>query len=519
MVPEGDQRSLFFERGCQEGMGRSEMKEVPEFVAPSPERIFIGEMNLKHYLEENDLSWAIRLREILFEMDWTQLREKYDPAGRRPIDPAVLLGLIFYGMMRKQWSLRELEGLGRRDVGAWWILGGLTPDHSTIGYFITRHQEELTGEFFEELTRGLLKRLKIGVTDVAGDGTVIEAMSSRYRLLQEEALREEASKAREEAAKRPGDSRVQERAQRLEEAEVEIRGRCERREEKGRSTDTTVVSPVEPEAYVQPLKNKTNRPSYKPSVLANEARMIVGQHVSASNETDAIEPMLDQHERAVGGAVKRLLLDAGYSNGVVFAAALSGEIDLLCPEGKADCGEWEKQRSDGKYGKNAFRYEEDSGVYRCPAGKELVYECRDRDGPGLEYRRYRGRACGDCPLKLQCTTSEKGRTLRRYEVDEYKEAMREVLSQSGAKEKYRQRKAMVEPVFAELRERQGLTRFRRRGLRKVRVEFALHCMAYNLKRALRLDAPKLLVVATARFYDESSRFLGSVAVGALLTSF
>ena len=35
-----------------------------------------------------------------------------------------------------------------------------------------------------------------------------------------------------------------------------------------------------------------------------------------------------------------------------------------------------------------------------------------------------------------------------------------------------------------LRERQGLNRFRRRGLRRVRLEFRLHLTAYNLGRAL-----------------------------------
>jgi hypothetical protein len=49
--------------------------------------------------------------------------------------------------------------------------------------------------------------------------------------------------------------------------------------------------------------------------------------------------------------------------------------------------------------------------------------------------------------------------------------------------RYRQRQAMVEPVFGVLKQRQGLTRFRRRGLAGVRREFALHVMAYNLGRA------------------------------------
>src|SRR2546428_12079337 len=40
----------------------------------------------------------------------------------------------------------------------------------------------------------------------------------------------------------------------------------------------------------------------------------------------------------------------------------------------------------------------------------------------------------------------------------------------------------MEPLWADLRERQRLTRFHRRGLAKVKLEFALHCAAYNLRK-------------------------------------
>jgi hypothetical protein len=60
------------------------------------------------------------------------------------------------------------------------------------------------------------------------------------------------------------------------------------------------------------------------------------------------------------------------------------------------------------------------------------------------------------------------------------EAMQQVLAQPAARRLYRRRSALVEPVFARL----GLKRFRRRGLKPVRLEFALHCLAYNLKRAV-----------------------------------
>ena len=58
------------------------------------------------------------------------------------------------------------------------------------------------------------------------------------------------------------------------------------------------------------------------------------------------------------------------------------------------------------------------------------------------------------------------------------------MQQPQARERYIKRQAMVEPVFSHLRYRQGLNRFRRKGLTGVRLEFSLHAMAYNLSRAV-----------------------------------
>ena len=69
-------------------------------------------------------------------------------------------------------------------------------------------------------------------------------------------------------------------------------------------------------------------------------------------------------------------------------------------------------------------------------------------------------------------------------LDEVREAMREVMGQPGARAEYRRRQGMVEPVFASLRQKQGLGRFRRRGLAGARLEFSLHVLAHNLGRAV-----------------------------------
>jgi hypothetical protein len=64
--------------------------------------------------------------------------------------------------------------------------------------------------------------------------------------------------------------------------------------------------------------------------------------------------------------------------------------------------------------------------------------------------------------------------------------MAALLEHPLARARYRQRKASVQPRFAELRERQGLKRFHRRGLPQCTLNS--HCTAWpsNLKRAVGL---------------------------------
>ena len=54
-------------------------------------------------------------------------------------------------------------------------------------------------------------------------------------------------------------------------------------------------------------------------------------------------------------------------------------------------------------------------------------------------------------------------------------------------------------AFAQLEHRQGLTRFHRRVTSGVRVEFALHCMAFNLNKALG-TLPEVSCVVSVRMY-------------------
>lgn len=447
----------------------------------------LGAVRLDAYLEGAGLSWVVRLRELLRGTDVTELKAAYQAGGKAPFHPHVVLGLIVYGISVGMNSLRELEGLARRDVGAWWLTGGLQPDHSTLGRFFVRHAESIQGGLFEEVTRHVLRRLQLPTQNVAGDGTVIEAASSRFRLMTEEAALTYAKSAQGE-----------QRAQALEAAQ-NAQERTAARAAKGRS-GPALVARTEPEAVVQKLKDGRIRAGYKPSILANEHRMILAQTLDPSSETTVVESLVQQAERTLEGPVPTMSLDAGYFCLTVLLFCLKNDIDILCPSGRLDAeGESRRKRPKGRFVKADFQYREKPDVYVCPAGKQLRRSSETEDPAGHRLHVYRASTadCRNCELREKCTTAKSGRTLKRYADEEVLEAAREVMDHPSARARYRGRQASVEPVFSVTRAR-GFCRFRRRGRRGAATEFAMHCIAYNLERAARLEARAALCIVSAR---------------------
>jgi len=432
------------------------------FLTGAEGEFFFGSQRLDEYLNAIALGWVLRLRALLEEMSWEDLTKSYTDDGRRAIHPRVLVGLIVYGILRQQWSLRQLEQLALSDLGAMWVTGRLQPDHSTIGKFIVKHAEVLSAEFFVTLVKHLVSKLKITAGTVAIDGTVIEAAVSHFNVLRAEALKQ---------------SELSEQARAiLEERKTE-------REAKGRDGDATMLAPGEPEAVVQQTKQDTWRPSYKPSALRHESGLVIAQGVHASSETAPVASLLSQHLAVFAIEPPRLLADAGYSSVKLLEDLSNRNIDALIVAGANTREPWVKQQRQGKFPKTNFRYDATADLYHCPAGRTLVRARPARDQRGRKYVVYEGRECSSCPLLAQCTKSTR-RRINRYEGEEYKEAMAQVLQQPAALKQWRRRAGIIEPLFAELRERQRLTRFHRRGIEKVRVEFALHCAAFNLRLAV-----------------------------------
>jgi transposase len=157
------------------------------FVQGDAAAIFLGMTPLEEHLRQARIRAPFVVADLLDAQDWTPFEDRYAATGRAPYAPRAMMGLILYGIMHGVSSLRALERLARVDLGCMWVTGGIAPDHANIGRFICLHEQALAQAFFEALTRTVLDRTTTSTSCLAGDGTVIEAVCSHYRLLNEEA--------------------------------------------------------------------------------------------------------------------------------------------------------------------------------------------------------------------------------------------------------------------------------------------------------------------------------------------
>jgi transposase len=100
-----------------------------------------------------------------------------------------------------------------------------------------------------------------------------------------------------------------------------------------------------------------------------------------------------------------------------------------------------------------------------------------------------------CALKVQCTTNKKFRRIKRWEHEAVLERLAHRVKANP--EIIKQRKAIVEHPFGTIKFWNDQRHFLMIGLEKVRAEFSLSTLAYDIKRAINVLGVKGLVAALA----------------------
>lgn len=434
--------------------------------------------------------------DVADQLDLSKIMAAYgrqDGRGLAAYHPVMMLRLLLYGYCRGVVSSRKIERATYEDIAFRYLAADQHPDHDTISNFRQTHLQNIAELFMQALQlcdkAGLIK-----LGHVAIDGTKLKANASKHKAMsydrmteKEKQLREEVEKLLAQAAQADSEedtkygkgqaendlpaelarreSRLKKIAAAKAELEQEARERAEvekaaaeakleerrkKEEEEGKKTGggkPKVPNPEQAEPKTKAQKNFTDPESRimmdgatksfqqaynAQAAVDSETQVIVAAAVTQEvNDKKQLVPMLEQTERNMGRKPENATADAGYfSEAAVTDPKVEGINLLVAPD-------------------------------------------RQKHGQLSEKT---GQVIHDVP-KAEIQQSQPGAVGTEQSLVEQ---MREKLRSTAGKAIYKMRKAVVEPVFGQIKERRKLRGFSFRGLGKVKAEWQIICLTHNL---------------------------------------
>jgi transposase len=438
-------------------------------------------------LPENDLVFFVI--DLIPQLDLTPFHEYYarELRGQPPFDVTMMVILLVYAYSVGVTSSRKIAAACERNLAFRAIVGADRPDFRTISDFRKIHLAALKPLFREVLrVAGALGMVQLG--NLSTDGTKMHANASRHkamsygympkemarleaeidRLLHEaeqvdaeqdaalgsrrgDELPEELKRREDRLAKiRAAKARLEEEAQAAAEAEQQRRDEAQaQREADGRPRRGKEPAPVDPtpedkaqtsftdpEAKIMRQSNKGFDYSYNAQAVVDGAHQIIvaAEVTQAANDKQQAVPMAQAAlENLKGARIER---------------PQGGDGSLTPIPNTADTGYFSREAVEGleRLGMDPY----------LAVARQKHHE-----------------------------SSEAGAEPARSAEARVKAKMQEKLRTAAGKALYAARKAIVEPVFGQIKSARGIRGFLLRGLEKVKAEWQLICLTHNVLKIWR----------------------------------
>ena len=418
----------------------------------TPEQSILLPPSPRDWLPEGHLAYFIS--DTVDNLDLSSFYEPYEGDGRRnrPFEPRMMVKVLLYGYATGTFSSRKLAKKLHEDVAFRFLSGENFPAHRTISDFRKQHLAAFQ-KLFVQVVRiakevGLVK---LGM--VAIDGTKVKASASKHKAMsygrmqqEEQRLQSEIEElttrasqvdAEEDAllgAENSGDE-IPEELQRREQRLQKIREAMERL--KGRQAEEDQEAGRKPEA-----KSRSKRPYGEPPAKKQD---------NFTDPESRIMKTSSGFEQCYNG---QIAVDA--ESRLIIAAEVTqsaADVEQLLPMVARAC-----EITQGIPGEILA----DAG-YRSEANLQ-----------GLEDKQIDG--------YISLGREGKSHSAINNSENPATSRMQEKLATEKGRKTYSRRKGLVEPVNGWIKSVLGFRQFSLRGLGKVAGEWALVCLALNLKQ-------------------------------------
>ena len=415
--------------------------------------------SLRDWLPENHLAYFVS--DVADNLDLSGMDAVYgnEKRGQPPYNPLMMTKVLLYGYCVGVFSSRRIERRLVEDIAFRVLAAGNQPNFRTISDFRKIHLVTLEG-LFEQVLKIALEAGAMKVGRVAVDGTKVKANASKHKAMsydrmleKEKQLKAEVKQllAQAEAADaaedqqygkdRRGDElpaelqRRETRIRKIQEAKRAIERRAHDKAaaegadpQQARPKDKDQYNFTDPQSRIMKGADGFVQAYNAQAAVEPKLQLIVGQTVTqAANDKEQLIPMLATMEEQSGQRPDDILADSGYCS--------EKNLEAL------DSEENPERRVDGYIATE--RQKHDEYKESCPKG----------------------------PLPKEATRVDR---------------MRRKLRTKAGKAVYAARKAIVEPVFGQIKQARGFRQFLLRGLDKVRGEWALVCLTHNILKMHRV---------------------------------
>lgn len=418
-----------------------------------PEQDLLLPPSLRDWLPEDHLAFFVS--DLIDHLDLSVITGVYEgeERGYPPYHPVMLTKVLVYAYCVGVFSSRKIQRRLLEDIAFRVLAAGNEPDFRTIGDFRKRHLSALQG-FFEQVLDVARDLGTLRVGRIALDGSKVKANASKHKAMSYGRMKEKGKQLRDEVtqllaqaeatdaaedaqygADVRGDElpaelqRRESRLKRIREATRALKARAqEEAVAKGEPAETAKPDSKAQYNFTDPESRIMKGPdgfvqAYNTQIAVNEQQLIVGQTVTQeTNDKKQLMPMITVITAQSGLTPTHLLADAGYCSDENLAAVAETPIDAFISTRKQKHGE--------------------------------------RPGP-----------CPRGPLPTTATRVDR--------------MTRKLHTKAGAAV-YAARKAIVEPVFGQIKQARGFRQFLLRGIEKVQGEWSLVCTTHNILKLYRL---------------------------------
>jgi transposase len=445
--------------------------------------------DMREWLPEGHL--ALFVLDVVSVLDLSAIHRVYetrDDRGRAGFDPTMMVALLVYAYCVGKPSSRKVERATYEDVAFRVLAGDQHPDHDTIATFRKEHLAALAGLFAQVLQlcqkAGLVK-----LGHIAIDGSKVKANASKHKAMSYERMGETEKRIEKEVAELLARA---EQADAQEDAEYgqgrrgdELPKELARRESRlAKIREAKAALEAEAKAKVAPKTEETQAEASKGDGTADSTAP-----APASKTADSTEPKPDpKAQRNFTDPESRIMPDGAHKGAFVQAynvqIAVDAEAQIIVAADVVQAANDVRQLVPmaeaivANVGALAATTSADSGYFSkdnvehpaLAATHLLVPPSRQKHGQAPS------------PGSDDPSASPADR-------------MRHKLASDAGRALYKMRKAIVEPVFGQLKAARGMRQFLMRGLEAARGEFALMALTHNLLKLFRRGVPAFAPIA------------------------